>query len=241
MLRGYNLHSTQAKKIMTEEKSESTYGAVDATQSVKEGEPQERVPSVSSFYDDETCEIKDYRTKSDMAVEKTQLQEGEQEEKNRNESCLSSENAENQHNTNDVTTTEKLPRPTRVSFSNGQPASLINDAKSPISARHVSFLDEANQNGTADVGVSYDNRGYSPDILSSTDSASRVRAFMNCSVHYHTHSEAEECNESEISLVLNLQQSSQTTPRHRRRRYTRSGAIVSDSFVNECICCCTII
>lgn len=127
---------------------------------------------------------------------------------------------------------------------NEQSKSDASSSISPVSPqlRRVSFLAKPNHNEAADPDVAYDNRGYSSDMMSSTDSIKRVRAITNCSVRYHTHSEGEECNESDISqLTLNFQQNSQSTPRARRRMYTRHGTLVSDSFVNECICCCTII
>lgn len=224
---------------MAEEKSASTYGAVGSSQPISEDEPQERVRSVDSFYRDQITATKDHRIISDRCAENTQLHAGELEEKPSKELCLSSDTAQIHQDTDDMTTPEKLPRPTRVSFSNGKPTTPTNEAVSPISARHVSFIKEANQNESTDASTAYDNRGFS-DIQSSSDSITRVRAITNGSVHYRTHSEGEECNESEISLALNFHQNSQTTPR-RRRRYTRHGTMVSDSFVNECICCCTII
>jgi len=228
---------------MAEDNNTNTYGAVNSTQPVNEDKPEERVRSVDSFYEDQTIETKDHRIISDTTAVKMQLHEEEQKERLKTESCLLPDIVKNQLNAND-TAAEKLPRPTRVSFSKEQPTTPTHGAISPSSARHVSFTDEASQNETGDSGVAYDNCGFS-DIQSSVDSITRVRAITNCSVHYQTHSEAEECNESEISLALNFHQNSQTTttPRRRglRRRYTRHGTIVTDSFVNECICCCTII
>ena len=225
---------------MTEGESESSYGAVGSTTPVREGEEHERVRSISSFYDDQT---KDCRTVSDVGAEKARLHEGEQEEKPGDELFLSFDNSPNEF-VNGITT-EKMARPTYMSLNNNEQSK--SDASSSISPgssqpRRVSFLAKPNHNEATDPDVAYDNRGYSSDMMSSTDSIRRVRAITNCSVRYHTHSEGEECNESDISqLTLNFQQNSQSTPRARRRRYTRHGTLVSDSFVNECICCCTII
>lgn len=225
---------------MTEGESEKTYGAVGTTRPVREGEEHERVRSVSSFYDDQT---KDHRTLSDGAAEKARLHEGEQEETPGEELFLSFDNSPNEC-VNGITT-EKMARPTYMSLSNNEQSKCDTSSSiSPVSPqpRRVSFLAEPNHNQAIDPDVAYDNRGYSSDMVSSTDSIKRVRAITHCSVRYNTHSEGEECNESDISQVtLNFQQNSQSTPRARRRRYTRHGTPVSDSFVNECICCCAII
>lgn len=222
---------------MTEENNTRTYGAVGSTQPADDDNLEGRVRSVSSFYEDETVAAKDERTTSSVVAEKAQLRDEEQEGKPIKESPLSSDD-QNRLN-NDTRATEKLPRPTRVSFTNEQPTNPAHGAVSPISARHVSFIQEINENEAHDPSVACDNRGFS-DMQSSSDSLTRVRAITNCSVHYQTHSEGEECNESEISLAWNFQQNSQTTPRRRRRYSTRHGTMVSDSFVNECICCCVI-
>ena len=217
-----------------ENNATSIYGAVGSTQPADDDNLEARVRSISSFYKDETIAADEDETK-----EKAQLREEEQEGKVIKESPLSSDDQNHLHN--DAKETEKLSRPTRVSFSNEQPTVSTQGAVSPISARHVSFIKEINENEAHDLSVAYDNRGFS-DMQSSSDSLTRVRAITNCSVHYQTHSEGEECNESEISIAWNFQQNSQTTPRRRGRRYSaRHGTMVSDSFVNECICCCVIL
>ena len=223
---------------MAEENDRNTYGAVGSTQLINEDEQQEKVRNVDSFYGDDPTGFEDKRFLLGTDIEKRQLHNGrdkEQEEK-------SNENSENNLQiTNDTTSTKKLQRPTRVSFSKEQQANQNDGAVTPVTpnvVRRVSF------NEPSDAGAAYDNRGNS-DMQSSSDSLSRVRAITHSSAHYHTHSEAEECNESEISLVLSNRRSfsqtraSQTQPR--RRRYTRKGTIVTDSFVNECICCCAIL
>jgi len=227
-----------AQKSMAEENDRNTYGAVGSTQLINEDEQQEKVRNVDSFYGDDPTGFEDKRFLLGTDIEKRQLHNGrdkEQEEK-------SNENSENNLQiTNDTTSTKKLQRPTRVSFSKEQQANQNDGAVTPVTpnvVRRVSF------NEPSDAGAAYDNRGNS-DMQCSSDSLSRVRAITHCSAHYHTHSEAEECNESEISLVLSNRRSfsqtraSQTQPR--RRRYTRKGTIVTDSFVNECICCCAIL
>lgn len=229
---------------MAEESDRNTYGAVGSTQLINEDEQQEKVRNVDSFYGDDPTGFEDKRFLLGTDIEKRQLhnrRDEEQEEK-------SNENSENNLQiTNDTTSTKTLQRPTRVSFSKEQQANQNDGAVTPVTpdvGRHVSFLNKASQNEPSNAGTAYDNRGNS-DMQSSSDSLSRVRAITHCSVHYHTHSEAEECNESEISLVLSNRRSfsqtraSQTQPR--RRRYTRKGTIVTDSFVNECICCCAIL
>ncbi|KAL9989146.1 hypothetical protein ACROYT_G003662 [Oculina patagonica] len=224
---------------MAEENDKNTYGAVENTRPLNEDETQERVRSVDSFYEDQPGENDNKRTLLDTDAEKGHLHE-KQVEKQEEKPNEANDNAQNhQHNNNGITPTERLQRPTRVSFSKEQPNNANNGAVTPVTSigRHVSFINEANQNEPNDVGVAYDNRACS-DMQSSSDSLSRVRAITNCSVHYHTHSEGEECNESDISFVISHRRSSQT---RRRRRYTRAGTLVSDSFVNECICCCTII
>lgn len=228
---------------MADENSTSSYGAVGCTQPINEDDEQQaRVRSVDSFYEDQSGgHSEDQRTFVGADAEKTQLHEKrkeEQEEKSSEESSHSPGSAQNhQHNNNGNTSAEKLQRPSRVSFSNEQPTNQINGAMTPVGGRHVSFIEKANQNEPSDANVAYDNRGCS-DMQSSSDSLSRVRAITNCSVHYHTHSEGEECNESELSVALSYRRSSQT---RRRRRNTKRATLVSDSFVNECICCCTII
>lgn len=224
---------------MTEENDKSTYGAVENAQALNEDGQEERVRSIDSFYEDQPGENDDKRTLLDTDTEKGHLQE-KQDEKQEEKPNEANGNAQNhQRNNNGITSTERLQRPTRVSFSKEQPTNQDNGAVTPVSpsGRHVSFINEANQNEPNDVGVAYDNRACS-DMQSSSDSLSRVRAITNCSVHYRTHSEGEECNESEISIITSHRRSSQT---RRRRRYTGHGTMVSDSFVNECICCCAII
>lgn len=86
------------------------------------------------------------------------------------------------------------------------------------------------------------------------DSLSRNRSVTNTST-VHTHSEGEECNESDFSVAMSLSTDTITfrrrsrtgslfsnllTPR-RRRRISRPGAIVTDSYADECICCCSIL
>lgn len=223
---------------MAEESDRNTYGAVGSTQLINEDEHQEKVRNVDSFYGDDPSGFEDKKFLLGTDIEKTQLHNGRDEEQEEK----SNENSENNLQiTNAATSTKKLQRPTRVSFSKEQQANQNDGAVTPVTpnvGRRVSF------NEPSDAGAAYDNRGNS-DMQSSSDSLSRVRAITHCSAHYHTHSEAEECNESEISLVLSNRRSfsqtraSQTQPR--RRRYTRQGTIVTDSFVNECICCCAIL
>jgi len=223
---------------MAEESDRNTYGAVGSTQLINEDEQQEKVRNVDSFYGDDPTGFEDKRFLLGTDIEKRQLHNGRDEEQEEK----SNENSENNLQiTNDTTLTKKLQRPTRVSFSKEQQANQNDGVVTPVTpnvVRRVSF------NEPSDAGAAYDNRGNS-DMQSSSDSLSRVRAIAHCSAHYHTHSEAEECNESEISLVLSNRRSfsqtraSQTQPR--RRRYTRKGTIVTDSFVNECICCCAIL
>lgn len=224
---------------MAEENDRNTYGAVGSTQLINEDEQQEQVRSVDSFYEDHPGENEDKRFLLGIDPEKRQLDNRRDEEQVEK----SNEDGENHlHIINGLTTTEKLQRPTRVSFSKEQPANQNDGAVTPVTpivGRHVSFIEKANQNEPSDAGAPYDNRGCT-DMQSSSDSLSRVRAITNCGVHYHTHSEAEECNESEISLALSYRRSFSQT-RRRRRQYTRQGTMVSDSFVNECICCCTIL
>ena len=104
--------------------------------------------------------------------------------------------------------------------------------------RHVSFCETREQwNSDAEPGAE------SP--------GARVRS--SSGVSYQTHSEAEECGEDDaVSVTLCMPESG---PRRRgrslgsfswhyqtRRRRTRNrhATAVSDSFVNECICCCVI-
>jgi len=229
---------------MAEESDRNTYGAVGSTQLINEDEQQEKVRNVDSFYEDDPAGFEDKRFLLGTDIEKRQLHNGRDEEQEE----TSNENSENNLQiTNAATSTKKLQRPTRVSFSKEQQANQNDGAVTPVTptvGHHVSFVNKASQNEPSDTGAAYDNRGNS-DMQCSSDSLSRVRAITHCSAHYHTHSEAEECNESEISLVLSNRRSfsqtraSQTQPR--RRRYTRKGTIVTDSFVNECICCCAIL
>ena len=226
------------QKSMAEDNDRNNYGAVSSTQLINEDEQEEKVRSVDSFYEDHSGGNEDKGFLRGRDPEKRQLhnrRDGEQEER-------SNEDGVNHIHINGLTSTEKLQRPTRVSFSKEQPANQNHGAVTPvtpIAGRHVSFIEKANQNEPSDSGATYDNRGCS-DMQSSSDSLSRVRAITNCSVHYHTHSEAEECNESDISLALSYRRSFSQT-RRRRRRYTRRGTLVTDSFVNECICCCSIL
>ncbi|XP_031561883.1 uncharacterized protein LOC116297739 [Actinia tenebrosa] len=86
------------------------------------------------------------------------------------------------------------------------------------------------------------------------DAVSRVRSVTSTSVC--THSDAEECNESDFSIAMSLSTDTITfrrgsrtgsfssyllTPRRRRRRISRPGALVTDSYADECICCCSIL
>lgn len=226
--------SFKKARIMAEDNT-STYGAVASTQPINEDEQETRVRSVDSFYEDQQRGTGDQRTLPGADDEKRELngkQEEEKEENPSDESCLSTSNPHNQHNNNDIRSAGKLQRPTRVSFSDEHSTSPSHGAVTP-SGRHVSFLAETNQNESSDPSVAYDN------MQSSSDSLSRVRTITNCSVHYRTHSEAEECNESELSCALSYHRSNPQI--RRRRRYTNRGTMVSDSFVNECICCCVII
>ena len=221
---------------MAEENDRNTSGAAGSTQLINEDEQEEKVGSVDFSYEDHPRGNEDKRFLLGTDPEKRQIHKRRDEEQVEK----SKEEGENHpHIINGITSTEKLQRPTRVSFSKEQQANQNDGAVTPIAGRHVSFIEKANQNEPSDSGATYDNRGCS-DMQSSSDSLSRVRAITNCSVHYHTHSEAEECNESEISLALSYRRSFSQT-RRRRRRYTRQGTIVSDSFVNECICCCSIL
>lgn len=224
------------QKSMAEQNDRNIYGAVGSTQFINEDEQQEKVRSVDSFYEDQPGGNEDKRFLLGTDAEKRQLNNGRDEEQEEK----SNEDVENHlHNTNGIASTEKLQIPTSVSFNKEQPANQNDWAVTPILGRHVSFIEKASQGEPSDAGVTYDNRG-SSDMQSSSDSLSRVRAVTNCSVHYQTHSEAEECNESEISLALSYRRSFSQT-RRRRRRYTRQGTMVTDSFVNECICCCAIL
>ena len=225
---------------MAEENDRNTSGYAGSTQLINEDEQQEQVQSVDSCYEDHPGGKGDKRCLLGTDPEKRQLHKRRDEKKKKK----SKEDGENHLPViNGITLTEKLQRPTHVSFSKEQQANQNDGAVTPVTptaGRHVSFIEKANQNEPSDSGATYDNRGCS-DMQSSSDSLSRVRAISNCSVHYHTHSEAEECNESEISsLALSYRRSFSQT-RRRRRRYTRQGTIVTDSFVNECICCCTIL
>lgn len=222
---------------MAEENDISTYGAVASTQPLNEDQ-EERLRSIDSFYEDQPGENVDKRTLLGTDTENNHLHE-KREEKQEEKPNEGTDNAQNhQHNNIEITSTEKLRRPTRVSFSKDEPTNQNTGTVTPLTpnGRHVSFIKDANQSELNDAGVAYDNRVCS-DMQSSSDSLSRVRAITNCSVHYHTHSEGEECNESELSMAISVRRSSI----RRRRRYTRHGTIVSDSFVNECICCCVII
>lgn len=226
---------------MAEEHNTSIYGTISLTKPSSAGDLDSRVRTgFSSFYEDETVGAKNQITIPEVGVQQTRLQEEGQEEKLRTKISLSSNGVKSEHN-NDATTNEEIPRPTCLSYSNAQPTVSTQGAASPVSARHVSFVrEETKENEVNDATAALDNRGFS-DMQSSSDSLTRVRAITNFNVHYQTHSEGEECNESDISVAGNWQQNFQAAPRRRRRRYsTRHGAIVSDSFVNECICCCVI-
>ncbi|KAL9989151.1 hypothetical protein ACROYT_G003667 [Oculina patagonica] len=162
---------------MAEENDKNTYGAVENTRPLNEDEQQERVRSVDSFYEDQPGENDDKRTLLDTDAEKGHLHE-KQVEKQEEKPNKANGNAQNhQHNNNGITPTERLQRPTRVSFSKEQPKNANNGAVTPVTpiGRHVSFINEANQNEPNDVGVAYDNRACS-EMQSSSDSLSRVQS-----------------------------------------------------------------
>ena len=132
--------------------------------------------------------------------------------------------------------------------------------ENPAEARHVSFYRSETPPGRR---VSFcgstncDREDTTPPARPSELSPSRTRNTTSSSVGYCTHSEAEECDEdTEISLVVS---SLDPGPPHRIRRFgsfgsfswssqgrrrrakTRHATVVSDTFVNECICCCAIL
>lgn len=206
---------------MTDESIASSYGATDSTQLINEDEQETRERSLDSFYDDQSKGTGDQRILQGTDDEKRESVENNEEENERkpcDESSLSTSNSEEQY----IRSEEKSQRPTCLSFSNDHaPGESHHGAITP-SRRQVSFIREANQNESCDAHLS-------------SDSLSRVRAITSGSVYYRTHSDAEECNESEQSCCRSNSQI------QRRRRHTKRGAVVSDSFVNECICCCVII
>ena len=129
---------------------------------------------------------------------------------------------------------DALQRPTRVSFGSDQPSNLCQGTVSPISTRHVAFVAEETQPN--DAWTMIDNHRGSDSF---SDSISRVRVLTNTSVAYHTHSEGEECHESDLT-ALSFHRNLQSSP-WRRSRFSKRGVMVSDSFVNECVCCCSIL
>ena len=141
-----------------------------------------------------------------------------------------------------------------------KPEDVSTNEESPAEARHVSFYRSETPPGRR---VSFcgstncDREDTTPPARPSELSPSRTRNTTSSSVGYCTHSEAEECDEdTEISLVVS---SLDPGPPHRTRRFgsfgsfswssqgrrrrakTRHATVVSDTFVNECICCCAIL
>ena len=134
---------------------------------------------------------------------------------------------------------ENSPRSSRSTIR--QSVVSVNSANSNISRhgarRRVPFTDNEDQQLEPGPDITADHLPW--------------RTATCSGVVYHSCSEAEECRESEISLNL-----SSENPRLRRRRRNSSlrallsswkpgeekrGAVVTDSFVNECICCCIIL
>ena len=221
------------QKIMTEENEMNFNVAEASTKPANDGDLESlRLLSISSSYEDEKDETEKQRLKAVVGVKETQL----------NGNSKERIDGQNQLSEDDVTGTEQLSRPIRLSLSNEQPTKPSNDSSSHMNSRHVSFIpeEEAKENGMNDTSVAYDNRGFT-DMQTSSDSATRLLVHTNGSVHYQTHSEGEECNESEISIAWTVQHNSQNGPLRRRRQNTHHGTLVSDSFVNECICCCVIL
>ena len=209
---------------MTEE-NENFNAALDSIQPANDEDLESRrLGSISSSFEDETEEAEKQRVLADAGVGKANFNEIESK-------------SDGEH----ATTSEQFLRSTRLSLSNEQPATTSNDS---MSSRRVFFSPEDETKGrirSNDTSVVCGNRGFI-DMQSSSNSLTRLQAHSNGSVHYRTHSEGEECNESEISVVWNMQQNSESAPLTRRtRNRTHHGCVVSDSFVNECICCCTIL
>lgn len=207
--------SLQKARLMADESIASFYGGNDSTKLINEDEQ-------------ETIGTKDQRTLlsgDEENRESVENNEKGKEGKPSDESSLSISNSEKQY----IHSEEKSQRPTSLSFSNDHATGQSRHGAVTPSRRQVSFIREANQNESCDASVAFDNSQLSSDSLS------RVRAITSGSVYYRTHSEAEECDENELSCYRSNSQI------RRRRRYTKRGAVVSDSFVNECICCCVII
>ena len=132
---------------------------------------------------------------------------------------------------------ETSPRLQRSNIrSSAHSARTNNTTPDDGSRRHVSFCYGA------------DKQSESSSELSSSQPC--MRSVTGASVAYHNYSEGEECRESEVSVNL-----SSDSPRCSRRRTNSLSALLSsctrrqekratavtDSFVNECICCCTIL
>lgn len=85
------------------------------------------------------------------------------------------------------------------------------------------------------------------------DNVSHNRTRTDTSCSYVTHSEAESCNESDFSLYMSTETITLRSRRRsigtsfsgliapRRRRYRKIGTRVTDSFADECVCCCIIL
>lgn len=131
----------------------------------------------------------------------------------------------------DEKVSEEMSRSTSISSGNIRNSS---NANPPRDGRRVSFCDEQLDS--------------SPELA--TDHMSQRTATFSSAV-YHAYTDGEECRESEVSLNLSSEGS------HMRRRNRASGLssllsscncgeekrgiVVTDSFVNECICCCSIL
>lgn len=220
--------SLQKARLMADESIASFYGGNDSTKLINEDEQETRARREDSFYNDQPIGTKDQRTllsADEENRESVENNEKEKEGKPSDESSLSISNSEKQY----IHSEEKSQRPTSLSFSNDHATGQSRHGAVTPSRRQVSFIREANQNESCDASVAFDNSQLSSDSLS------RVRAITSGSVYYRTHSEAEECDENELSCYRSNSQM------RRRRRYTKRGAVVSDSFVNECICCCVIV
>lgn len=202
------------------EENENLNVAVDSIQPANDEYPE----SISSSFEDETRETEKERVMADAGVGKANFKE-----------------PESKPDEEDARTSEQLLRSTRLSLGNEQSATTSNDS---MSSRRVFCKPEDETKGSVrikDTSVGCDNRGFT-DMQSSSNSLTHLLAHSNGSVQYKTHSEGEECNEGEISVVWNMQQNSESVTLTRRTRYrTHHGTVVSDSFVNECICCCTIL
>ena len=211
---------------MTEENEEFNV-AVDSIQPANDEYPESRLlVNISSSFEDETKETENQRVMADAGVGKANFKETEP--KSDEEDVIRG-------------TSEQLLRSTRLSLSNEQSATTSNDS---MNSRRVFCRPEDETKGSVrikETSVGCDNRGFT-DMQSSSNSLTHLLAHSNGSVQYKTHSEGEECNEGEVSVVWNMQQNSESVTLTRRTRYsTHHGTVVSDSFVNECICCCTIL